>query len=90
MIRNKLLRKKVYDRDQGVCCDCGRFDPRWEHDHDIPLWQGGKDTLENSKTRCRRCHKTKTISEAAPRAKADRLKERDDMTKRRKPMGLMI
>ena len=23
MIRNKLLRKKVYDRDQGVCCDCG-------------------------------------------------------------------
>lgn len=90
MIRNKLLRKKVYDRDQGVCCDCGRFDPRWEHDHDIPLWQGGKDTLENSKTRCRACHKRKTVSEAAPRAKADRIKERNDMTKRRKPMGLMI
>ena len=90
MIRNKLLRKKVYDRDEGVCCDCGRYDPKWEHDHDIPLWQGGADTLENSKTRCRRCHKTKTVSEAPVRAKADRLAERHQLTEKRKKIGLMI
>jgi 5-methylcytosine-specific restriction endonuclease McrA len=85
--RNRLLRKKVFTRDGGICRDCGRYDPKWEHDHDIPLWQGGKDTFENSVTRCRHCHLHKTISEAPVRAKADRLAERHAATRKRKPMA---
>lgn len=84
IVRNKLLRKRVFDRDQGVCIDCQRFDPRWEHDHEIPLWQGGADTLENSVTRCRRCHMRKTVGETPLRAKADRLHERSELTRKRR------
>lgn len=86
IIRNKALRAKVFDRDQGICCDCGRYDPKWEHDHEIPLWNGGRDTLENSKTRCRTCHLSKTVGETPVRAKADRLAARHQQTQRRKPV----
>jgi len=84
IVRNKLLRKRVFERDGGLCRDCGRFDPKWEHDHDVPLWSGGKDDLDNSVTRCRRCHVRKTIGEAPVRAKTDRLRERHDATVRRR------
>ena len=86
IIRNKLLRKRVFERDGGVCADCGRYDPKWEHDHELPLWNGGRDTLENSKTRCRTCHLKKTVGETPVRAKTDRLKVRHDLTRRRKQL----
>jgi 5-methylcytosine-specific restriction endonuclease McrA len=35
--RNSGLRAKVFERDQGFCVDCGRFSPRWQHDHDTSL-----------------------------------------------------
>lgn len=84
MIRNRLLRKKVFERDQGICVDCGRYDSKWEHDHDLALWNGGPDTLENSVTRCRQCHKRKTIGEAPVRAKTDRLRARHEATQMRR------
>lgn len=82
--RNTLLRKRVFERDQGICRVCERYDPKWQHDHIIPLWQGGKDTLENSQTLCRRHHLEKSIGETPVRAKSDRLRLRHELTKRRR------
>ena len=87
IVRNKLLRKRVFERDGGICVDCGRFDPKWEHDHDLALWNGGPDTLENSVTRCRNCHLRKTVGETPVRAKTDRLRARHDLTQRRRQIA---
>jgi 5-methylcytosine-specific restriction endonuclease McrA len=84
IVRNKLLRKRVFERDGGICADCGRYDAKWEHDHDVPLWSGGRDDLDNSVTRCRACHLKKTTGETPVRAKTDRLRERHDLTLKRK------
>lgn len=84
MRRNTLLRKRVFERDGGVCACCGRFDPKWEHDHVTALWEGGKDTLENSQTLCRHCHLSKTTRDVPVRAKTDRLRARHDLTRRRR------
>jgi|SRR6185437_10245667 len=86
IVRNKALRAKVFERDEGICIDCGKYDPKWEHDHDVPLWSGGRDTLENSVTRCRHCHLRKTVGETPVRAKTDRLAARHAQTKKRKPV----
>jgi 5-methylcytosine-specific restriction endonuclease McrA len=88
MIRNKLLRKRVFERDGGVCRVCGIFDARWEADHILELSFGGKDDLDNLQTLCRRHHRNKT-SEAAPkRAKSDRLRERHDLMISRKTVSV--
>lgn len=87
VIRNKLLRAKVLERDSGICSVCKRFDAKWQADHLLPLSLGGKDTLDNLQTLCRIHHSEKTSSEAAPRAKSDRLKERHDLTLKRKKVG---
>ena len=85
--RNRLLRKLVFERDAGICIDCGKYDPKWEADHDVALWSGGRDTLANLVTRCRHHHLSKTVSEAPVRAKTDRLRERHDLTQRRRKIG---
>ena len=85
MIRNRLLRKKVHERDQGICACCGRYDAKWQADHKNPLWQGGKDHIDNLQTLCRHCHLSKTVGETPVRAKTDRLAARHEQTKRRKP-----
>lgn len=83
MKRNGRLRAKVYERDKGVCASCGRYDPKWEADHIVELWEGGKDAIENAQTLCRQHHKTKTSGAAPVRAKADRLRERHQLMKAR-------
>jgi 5-methylcytosine-specific restriction endonuclease McrA len=47
MKRNAYLRKKVFERDAGICAVCGQFDPKWEADHRHELWAKGPDRLEN-------------------------------------------
>ncbi len=84
IVRNKRLRLEVFERDGGICSQCGRFDPKWIHEHIVALWANGPDTLENSETRCRRCEKPKTAAETTQRAKADRLKARDELTQSRR------
>ncbi len=84
IVRNAGLRAKVWERDEGVCCDCGRFSPRWQHDHARPLSMGGADTLENSVTRCQSCHRRKSNNETTARAKADRLAQREALTRQRR------
>jgi 5-methylcytosine-specific restriction endonuclease McrA len=82
--RNPGLRKKVWERDQGVCIDCGRFSAKWEHDHAIPLHNGGADTLENSVTRCKSCHRRKSNNELTAKAKSDRIRQREATSKARR------
>lgn len=84
IVRKTLLRKQVAERDEGICAKCGRYDAKWEHDHILALWNGGRDDLANSQTLCRSCHLRKTVGETPVRAKTDRLKARADLTKRRK------
>jgi 5-methylcytosine-specific restriction endonuclease McrA len=82
--RNRLLRKRVEERDQGICARCGVYDAKWQHDHIQELWEGGADTLENSQTLCRRHHLEKSVGSTPIRAKTDRLKARADLTKARR------
>lgn len=84
--RNTLLRKRVQERDQGICAKCGRYDHKWECDHVLALWSGGKDEIDNCQTLCRRCHVAKSVGETPVRAKTDRLKARHDLTRRRKQL----
>lgn len=85
--RNGLLKKRVLARDGGMCAVCQRFDAKWEHDHVLGLWEGGADTLENSQTLCRHCHKTKTVGDVPIRAKTDRIRARHELTQRRRPVA---
>ncbi len=65
-----FARRKVYERDQGVCARCGtqcrhhehgKSDlPRWEMDHRMPLSEGGSNTMDNLRTLCTDCHKGET------------------------------
>jgi 5-methylcytosine-specific restriction endonuclease McrA len=84
VVRKRFLRGKVFERDAGFCRDCGKFDPKWECDHDVALWRGGADDIDNCVTRCRRCHLKKTVAEAPVRAKTDRLAARAELTKQRR------
>ena len=84
MKRNSLLRKRLWDRDQGICAKCGRYDAKAEIDHIVALWSGGKDALDNLQTLCRRCHLGKSVSETPIRAKTDRLRARAELTRKRR------
>jgi 5-methylcytosine-specific restriction endonuclease McrA len=48
------------------------------------LWEGGKDVLDNMQTLCRRHHRDKTSDATPVRAKTDRLRAREDLTKKRR------
>lgn len=86
IVRNKGLRSKVLERDQGFCANGCGYDPKWEHDHIVSLAIGGRDDIENSRTLCRNCHRAKTAPETTQRAKADRLAVRDQLTRRRRAL----
>ena len=83
VIRNKRLRQLVFERDAGICAVCRMYDAKWAADHILDLQFGGRDTLDNAQTLCRRHHQDKTSAAAPLRAKADRLRERHDETLRR-------
>ena len=82
--RKKGLRSKVFERDRGVCVDCGRFSVKWQCDHQTALHIGGSDTLDNAVTRCQTCHRRKSNGELTIKAKMDRLAERHELTQDRK------
>ena len=84
--RNTGLRAKVWERDQGVCANCGRFSAKWQHDHILSLAMGGADTLENSRTLCKSCHRGKTGPETTARAKCDRLAQRHETFRQRRSL----
>ena len=71
------------------CALCGIKPKRWEWDHKVEVWEGGRsDTLDNwqglgSREECR-CHATKTGAAAKRRAKMNRLRHKAGQVKRRK------
>lgn len=53
------IRNKVFKRDNYTCYYCGKVGGKLEVDHKIPFSKGGKDTLDNLVTACRRCNRQK-------------------------------
>ena len=43
--------------------------PAWEADHEVPLEDGGEQTIANLRCRCVPCHNAKTAREASDRAR---------------------
>jgi len=86
IVRNKGLRLRVKERDEGICRQCGRYDAKGDGDHIVPLSMNGPDIIDNMQWLCRGCHRRKTSGEAPIRAKADRLAARHAQTKKRKPV----
>jgi hypothetical protein len=55
------LRRAVYERDRGACCECGgTFD--LQYDHILPVALGGATTLENLQLLCGDCNRAKSDS----------------------------
>jgi 5-methylcytosine-specific restriction endonuclease McrA len=65
-----MERKRIRERDCGMCQNCGRNGR--DVDHDIPLWAGiavgGTNEDGNMRVLCFDCHEEKTALEAAQRA----------------------
>lgn len=57
----RWLRKKIRQRDNHTCQQCGK--PGNEVDHIIPISQGGTDHPNNLQVLCATCHTTKTRTE---------------------------
>ena len=55
------VRSMVYDRDRGICADCGEYleYERFTVDHIIPVSKGGGDDLHNLQVMCRPCNSSK-------------------------------
>jgi hypothetical protein len=56
---------------------------RYEFDHDLEDWEGGKPTFENCRVLCKgpgtmRCHEAKTARKAKERAKSNRIRDKWD------------
>lgn len=68
----KYARGAVFDRDQGVCAQCGNQNSRrgsWAADHINEVADGyGLCGLENYQTLCDPCHKAKTKESQGRRA----------------------
>jgi 5-methylcytosine-specific restriction endonuclease McrA len=67
--RRPNLRWRVFERDRGVCVDCGERHEEWDADHVVPLADDGAHVLENMATRCRVDHRSKTAQENRLRAR---------------------
>lgn len=91
MKRRKLTkteRQEIYDKCHGCCAYCG-YPLEYKDmqaDHVIPLYNGGKDELDNMLPACRSCnHYKSTLSLDRFRAMVDRIPEtleRDSATYR--------
>lgn len=55
----KILRADVFARDDYTCQYCGERGGKLECDHVIPIAKGGRDDMENLKTACFACNRSK-------------------------------
>jgi 5-methylcytosine-specific restriction endonuclease McrA len=51
------LRRRVYERDNHTCSNCGRSGVALHAHHIVPLSRGGSNSINNLKTLCEDCHK---------------------------------
>lgn len=69
-------RRRVFERDNGVCADCGTYDEKWHADHvperEVLIERGIRiDDIAYIQTRCASCHGRRTGHVRAAREKAD-------------------
>lgn len=58
---NTMIRKALYNLDNGYCRNCGVYDKLWEADHITPVFMGGGlSDITNFQTLCVNCHKEKS------------------------------
>lgn len=75
----QTIRDEAYRRAGGRCeqCGCSLDGRRWDADHRLPDWMGGKPTLHNCQILCsggsNTCHGRKTAADARDRAKSKRI-----------------
>ena len=50
------VKRSVYERDAGMCTQCGAIDNLQFH-HRLPLFLGGESTFDNLKLLCSECHR---------------------------------
>lgn len=60
----RRIKKQVHERDQWICCRCGRITMDLECDHIVNKAQGGTDDLSNLQSLCVPCHEEKTLLES--------------------------
>lgn len=53
------LKRRTKDRDGWCCINCGSRE-LLQVDHITPLSKGGRNTMSNLQTLCKKCHETKT------------------------------
>lgn len=73
------VRLRVWERCEGCCTSCSRkihVGQKWELDHGMPLILGGAHAENNLRVICDWCHKAKTRTEQARKAKADHVAKR--------------
>lgn len=73
----KARAAKIFLREQGQCYLCKRKlrvgVDSYQIEHPVPLALGGSDADEDLRVVCIPCHKPKTATDAASKAKRDRL-----------------
>ena len=77
----KSVQREAIERAAGFCqgllpsgerCPCELRPGRYQVDHILPDWLGGKPTLANAQVLCTDCHKAKTARDVARICKAKR------------------
>lgn len=70
-----VVRWKVFRRDGFVCQYCGLDQGPMTYDHFVPVCKGGSTTLENGRTACRKCNKSKGDIDGEEWLVSERLKD---------------
>lgn len=55
----RVIRSRIFERDDYTCQYCGDRGNKLECDHVIPLSRGGSDQDENLVTACKPCNRSK-------------------------------
>ena len=55
----RVIRARIFARDDYTCGYCGRRDGRLECDHIVPVSRGGSNEDDNLVTACRSCNRAK-------------------------------
>ncbi len=53
-----IMRRIVWARERGRCCNCGADEGRRDVHHIVPIAQGGTNRLTNLTVICRACHRS--------------------------------
>jgi 5-methylcytosine-specific restriction enzyme A len=69
-------RRKIIEKQDGICKRAGCEEPATDVDHIVPLWCGGSNRDDNLEGLCAPHHRQKTSAEAKVRGKVKRIEKR--------------